>query len=580
MPRRKRTVLKVKHKRKINFQANHILIIIFFIFSLSIIYKLYFLQIVNGEYYKEIADAQNKGFFISKLIKRGDIYFKSNNLFVPVATQKIQYLLAINPKIIKKPKSVLKLFKKIEPLIDEKKFWKAVAKKNDPYEIIFQYLDEEQAQQILKERYKGVVLEKQSKRYYPFNKTASTIIGFINYQQQGAYGLEKFYDNILRRGEVENRSKLFDLFFDKPLFADTFAHKKVEREGDIYASIDINAQKKIEEIVNLINKKYHSQFTGAVAIKPQTGAIIAMADTKAFNLNKNKKDFSNYFIERRYEFGSIFKPFLISTGLELGKIDLSFKYNDTGCQTISNYHICNFRQKSWGKDTPLKNILIYSLNMGTVAVEKKIGHKNLLDFLAKIGIEEEVGIDFPGEIASDISSLHNIRSNIDFATASYGQGIAFTPISVLRFFSAIANGGYMVNPHFIWNIKYGDLIPEEKFKPEKKQIFKKHIVDSVRDILVERSDKLDYRFFDKRYSFAVKTGTAQIAYKGKYAENKTMQTMIGFFPANAPEKDRILLMLFTIAPDSEYAAKTLKPYYYQIADYLIQYFNLKPDRLK
>lgn len=260
---------------------------------------------------------------------------------------------------------------------------------------------------------------------------------------------------------------------------------------------------------------------------------------------------------------------------------MNFSYHDKGCIRIQRYRICNFDEKARGPETSLYAILAKSLNLGMVEVGKNIGQEKLFEYFIKLGLAEETGIDLDGEIPSNISALdHDIEVN--YATAAFGQGVAFTPIGIMRALNSLANDGFLIEPHLVKEISYGDLIPSKTFVGEKKQIFSPSTIKSIKDMLVKRSSDsiLEKKYAKTGYAIATKTGTAQIPDKeGGYEQYSHNHFFFGFFPAHAKVEDRYTILLFTIRPQGvRYAATSLAEPFYEIVNFIISNRNIKPDR--
>ena len=554
----------------------------FLLFSFYLIFVLYKYQIIKGAYYNEKVLAQTKGYSLSKVKNRGSIFFQDGESSrVAVAIQNFGYILAINPKYVKSP---LILYKKLSKIIDldRDKFLKKASKKNDPYEEVAFRISQEDAEKIKALREKSIILVKESWRNYPFGEISAKVIGFVNFENNGDYGLEKYYDQVLNRKESQFEGNIFFSLFAEDKKNNIFGQKVISKEGNLISSIDINLSAFVEKELKKIDQKYKSKYSAAIVIKPATGEILTMTDSKNFDLNSQRRDFRNEFVEHRFEVGSTFKPLVAAIGLESGKITKDFSYNDKGCIKFPKKTMCNFDKKGRGPRTNLQTIISQSLNTGMIEIERKIGHKTFLEYLLNLGLAEETGIDIDGEISSNISNLNN-GVDIDYAAASFGQGISFTPIGITRALSSIASDGYMVKPHLIKRIEYGDLIPDQEFEEEPRKVFSPHTIKTIKDIMVKRADKFAQNkdYYNKNYAIASKTGTAQIASpKGGYYKDKYIHTYFGFFPAYAKPEDRYAIFLYTLEPKGvRYSSQTMTRPFYNIVNFMISYFNIKPDRL-
>jgi stage V sporulation protein D (sporulation-specific penicillin-binding protein) len=225
-------------------------------------------------------------------------------------------------------------------------------------------------------------------------------------------------------------------------------------------------------------------------------------------------------------------------------------------------------------------VLNQSLNTGMVFVESKMGHDTFRKYMKSYGIGEKTGIDLPNETSGLISNLDSPR-DIEYATAAFGQGIALTPIEAVRAFSVLANGGNLVVPHFVKQIRYEDglsktIVPE----PTKTGLVSKESTDTITRMLVHVFDTAyaggAYKF--QHYSVATKTGTAQVAKDngGGYYEDRHMHSFFGYFPAYDPQ---FIVFMFLKNPKGvNYAAQTLLPPFVDITKFLVTYYNVTPDR--
>lgn len=568
------------------FDKNNIyFVFVFFVFVFFIlVFNLYKVQIINGEKNNQKVLAQTTAYSLSKVKRRGSIFFKNHDKEkTAVALQSIGFTIAINPKYVKNPKN---FYQKISQVleIEREDFFEKAEKKNDPYEEIAYKISKDKVEKIKQMDLKGIIFVRESWRSYPFESVSSKVIGFTNYDGIGIYGLEKYHEDILRREKKSEDKNIFLSFFQEDSDKDLFSQNLISKEGDLVSSIDIGLSSFVEKVLKQVDEEYGSKYSAAIIIKPKTGEIVTMTDSQNFDINTEKKDFRNRFVEHRFEIGSIFKPLVASVGIESGKITKDFSYHDKGCVDVLDRTICNFDKKARGKNTTLQDVISKSLNTGMIEIERKIGHKTFLKYLIDLGLSEETGIDISGEISSNISNLINWDNDVDYAAASFGQGVAFTPIGITRALSTMANDGYLVTPRIVQKIEYGGLIPDKEFKKEERKVFSVGTVKNIKDILVERADSISENkdYFNPHYSVAAKTGTAQIpSPEGGYYEDKNLHTYFGFFPAHAKPENRYAIFLYTIEPqDVKYSSETMTEPFYEIMNFMIPYFKIRPDRVK
>lgn len=563
----------------------HVLSIGILLVATTLIVKLYMVQIVHGSDFSERADRQYQR-PSGNIFNRGTIFFtEKNGNIISAATVKTGFILTINPKLVQKAgiDQVFNALKVHIPDLTYDEFYPHAEKKDDTYEEIRRKVDEKVGEDIAASKIAGVSLYKDKWRYYPGGQLAAQTLGLLGYNKEnefaGRYGLERSYEEVLNR----DSDKVYVNFF-----AELFSNIKKtvvegeEFEGDIVTSIEPDTQQYIEQMLAQISSSYNSERSGAIIMDPKTGEIIAMGLTPGFDPNnlKDVKDpavFSNSMVEGVYEMGSVVKPLTMAVGIDTGKVTANTVYHDSGSVTLNNKTIYNFDKKGHG-DITLQHALSKSFNTGFVYVAQKVGNRVFGDYFLKFGIGEKTNIDLPNESAGLVKNLSTDR-DIEYATASFGQGIAMSPVALLRAYSAIANEGHLTSPHIVTSINYR-LGYTKDIKPDKgPQVIKPETARAVTDMMVYNVDHslLDGKAKNERYAIAAKTGTAQIATAGgTYAEDRFLHSFVGFLPAYNP---RFLVFIYTVNPRGvSYASETLAKPFIDLTKFLINHFALVPDR--
>lgn len=551
-----------------------------FFFGLLLIGRLYFLQIVSGDEFKDKADRQ----YVQSsydYFDRGSIFFKTKDgVSFPAAALKTGFILAINPSLVKNPEQTWSDINEVLP-IDKDDFIARAQKKNSAYSVIAHKVSPDSASKIKDLAISGVSLYKERWRYYPGNSLAAHTLGFIAFNEDelaGRYGLERYYEDTLSR----NNESVYVNFF-----AEIFSNIKggIEGsntlEGDLITSIEPSVQILLEEQLEKINEKWGSDYSGGIVMDPSNGEIIAMAVTPKFDPNNLKDEtdssiFSNPLVERVYEMGSIIKPLTMVAGIDAGAVTADTTYYDSGTVTLDKKTFSNFDGKGRGT-VNMQEVLNQSLNTGVAFVVRQMGKGNFARYMKDFGIGEETGIDLPNETHGLVENLSSPR-DIEYATASFGQGIAITPIQTVRALSVLANGGKLINPHIGQKIEYkigGSKkiypgVDEQVIKKESAEEITRMLVSVVDNALLSGAVKMDH------YSIAAKTGTAQIATKGGYFDDKFLHSFFGYFPAY---EAKFLVFLFSYDPKGvKYASETLTYPFMDITKFLINYYQIPPDR--
>lgn len=560
-----------------------IIIGVFIFLMILVATKLFFIQVVHGEAYSERADRQYAT-PTSSIFDRGNIFFQTKDGdLVSAATMQTVFTIVIRPKEIVDAEVFIEHIRTVLPDIDVEKLKNQLAKKSDPYEEIATKRTKEEADAISALTLPGVYVYKEKNRFYPGGVLAAHTLGFVAYDgdtRNGRYGVERYYNSTLERGE----QSLYVNFF-----AEIFTNIKQtvftrdEREGDIVLTIDPKVQGLLERELADANERWSAEYAGGMVIDPKTGELLAMARVPAYNLNafgsvEDPLIYSNPSIENVFEFGSVIKPLTMAAGLDANVVTPTTTYNDKGFVEINGKTINNFDKVGRGENTTMQDVLNESLNTGSIFVMQQLGREKFKDYLLGFGIGEKTGIDLPSETTGLISNLKSTRE-LEYATAAFGQGIAITPVEALRAFTTLANGGYLVTPHVGREIRYLDGTKKTFTYEKGEQVISPETSKEITAMLVEVSETLfeTYQLSFPNYSMAIKTGTAQISREdgGGYYEDKHLHSIFGYFPAYNPE---FLVFLYVKDPKNvKYAAQTLSKPLLNTAKFLTSYYDIPPD---
>jgi len=591
-----------KKQKKINYVWRINLIKIgFFIFGFILIYRLYNLQVLSGDHYKETIFKQ-VNYKEKASAKRGSIYFQDKRgKLVSAAVQKTGYAAAVNPNLVQNPEN---LFEEISEIIeiDRDAFLGKAGKKGDPFEIFAKGLSKEAAGKIKDLKLKEIAVLEDDERFYPAGNLASHILGFVGYKDEdlgGRYGMEYFYNDILKGKESADGGALAETVFN---FTKTiFDSAAGAGEGaDLILTIEPTAQSFLESVLENTLDRWRAsavapapaadtenftsltQQVGGIIINPQNGKILAMAAKPDFNPNeygkvKNFSLFVNPFVENIFEMGSVFKPLTLAAAIDQNMLSASSTYFDKGYVILDGKRIENFDGKGRGKVT-MQDVLNESLNTGAVFAMQSLGKNGFKNYIEKYGLGAGTGIDLPNEEKGNISNLRSGRE-IEYATASFGQGIAITPIEFTAAVSSLANGGYLVKPYIAEKVSYrlfSDRVlnvgtKERILKGSSSETITRMLVNTVDNALLEGTRKME------NYSIAAKTGTAQMPKEGGgYYENEYFHSFFGYAPAFDPQ---FLVFLYFKNPRGvKYASHSLTDPFMDIMKFLLNYYEVPPDR--
>ena len=546
--------------------------------------RLFFLQIIHGDAYQNDAEEQ----YVETdhdIFDRGSIFFETkDDTLISAGTVTTGYRLIMNPKKLVDPEGAYEKLSTVLTL-DHEEFVEH-ASKETTYRELANKISESDKEKIDQLALPGISTLRYKWRLYPGGTLASHLLGFVGYKGDvltGRYGVEQYYNETLARSEDALYINFFAEIFTR---LDSARQDKGDVHGDIILTIDPVVQAQLEKTLELVGDTWSSDSVGAVIMDPRTGAIVAIANTPSFDPNTyesvdNIDIFPNAITEKVFEMGSVIKPLVLASALDTGVITPTTEYYDSGSIVVEDKEIFNFDLKGRGQVT-MQDVLGESLNTGMVFAQGKLGNENLRNYLYGFGFNTKTGVDLPNESRNLVDNLEVKGRRLEYATASFGQGIAITPITAVRAFSALANGGYLVTPHVVSYVIKDDVLgSREDFVFEKgTQVIKPETSETITSMLVKNVDEYYNEGKHKitHYSVAAKTGTAQIPNKeaGGYYDNQHLHTFFGYFPAYNP---RFIIFLYNYNPKGvKYSSQTLLNPFMDTAKFLISYYDIPPDR--
>lgn len=553
--------------------------------GLVLLGRLYFLQIINFDVYVAKGESQYVH-TVTDLYDRGTIYFTTRDgEKVSAATVQSGYVMALDPSRVEDGDA---LFDALQPylLINKETFLYRATLPDRVYVEVRSELSEEEAAAIKELNLKGVQLHRQRWRYYPASTLAARSIGFVGYegksegeQLAGRYGLERYYEETLSR----DRDRLSVNFFAE-LFTNlgkNVLNAKEESKGDIVTTIEPTVARLLQNELIKIQDRWNSRLTGGIIINPKTGDIYAIDAVPSFDPNSRASstidNYKNPLVEERYELGSIIKALTMAAGIDSGAVSPSTTYYDAGFIELNTWTISNYDKRGRGL-VDMQEVLSQSLNTGVAFIVKTMGKERFRDYFLKLRLGNETGVDLPGEIHGDVENLNSPR-DIEYATASYGQGIAITPIAAARALSALGNGGVLISPHLTKKIEYENGTFKDVTFPEGERVWSEETSEEVTRMLVKVVDEAlkggDVML--PNHSVAAKTGTAQLVDPaGGYYDDRYLHSFFGYFPAYDPQ---FLILLYTEDPQGvTYASQTLTDSFMEMTNFLINYYSIPPDR--
>lgn len=547
----------VKHKKRVT-----ILLIMALLGFIAVIGRLFCVQIIKGDYYQELAyRQQTKDRKVEA--SRGTIYdSKGNTLAISVSSN----TLTIAPTNITddKKKEIAENIAKILELDEDS----VLAKLNKKVSLvtIASNIKKEKAVKlssyIAENELKGVYLDESTTRAYPYGALLSHVLGFTGVDNQGLFGLEVAYEDELAGipgkivGSIDGGGN------ETPY--DEEEYVAPQNGYNLSLTIDATVQSIVEKNLEKAVIENIADFGTCVIMRPSTGEVLAMASYPDYDPNdpftpqdvdilskwdemttKEKNTYLNNMwrnkcMQDTYEPGSIFKVVTACTALEEGVSDTDSKvYNCSNSMTVLGQRIKCWRYPRSHGSQSLRDGIVNSCNPVLMQVSKKIGTEKYCEYLQALNLYSTTGIDLPGEASAQAYKKSNM-TELDLATTSFGQNISTTTLQNAVIYSAIANGGYLMQPYVVKEVKTQDGNIVKNTEPKVlKQVYSKDTTTKMMSMLYDTVNNGTSKAAQATgYVIAGKTGTAE--------EDRVNKTYMASFAGIAPYNDPEIVIIISI----------------------------------
>ncbi len=549
-------------------------LIAFTLLFLFVALRLFYWQIVRANELVNMGNAQY-GNYVKVTPKRGEIEASDG---YPIAADKVDYTVFANPKLISNSSLVASALSpilnedpaSISALLNLNLFWVSLAPK----------VDNTVEEKISKLNLPGVGFEEKYGRYYPEASMAANLLGFVgkdaNGNDKGYFGLEGFYNRLLA-GQSTYEMEIHDAF-GRPILSKLQSYTPDQEGRTLVLNVDRAFQYDMETELKKGLALYGGKSIMAAAIDPKTGGILAMAQYPSFDpanyVDYSDQEYINGFITDTYEPGSTFKPLVMATAIDKGLVTPYTKCTICGGPvSIGGYQIHTWNDK-YIPGINMIDVIQNSDNTGMTFVSEKLGMAGMEDVLNRFGMKDITGIDLQGEASADIKP-ENQWYSIDVATASFGQGIAVTPIELLTGFASLANNGILMQPEVVKQIINPDGSVVNISPKMVRRTVSVQTAKTMNEILVNSVDHGEAQFYRVHgYRIAGKTGTAQIPVNGHYDPTNTIASFIGYAPADDPKF--AMLVIVNKPTLYEWGSETAAPTWFNIAKDMLTYYNIPP----
>ena len=567
MKNRDEGMVKTYHRKKLLVSITCVILAL-----LLISIRLLYVCVFQSSYYLEKAQKLHERERDIKAL-RGEILDRNG---VVLASNKTVCTVSVIHSQITQPQEVIQMLVK-ELDITEEAARKRVEKVSS-IERVKTNVDKETGDRIREYNYSGVKVDEDYKRYYPYSKLCSKVLGFTGSDNQGILGLEAKYDAYLS-GTPGQILTLTDAWGVEVKNGNE-ERDEPEKGSNLYTSIDINIQSYAQQLAQKTLEQKQAKSVSIIVMNPENGEILAMTNEPEYDLNNpyelnsdllisstgtSKMDllnnmWRNFCINDTYEPGSIFKMVTATAALETGSVTLNDHFTCGGSAIVADRKIRCHKTTGHGTQTFTQTVM-NSCNPAFIEWGRRVGTERFFEYMGKLGLLEKTGIDIAGEASTIIHKQENV-GEVELATMSFGQSFQITPLQMLRAASAIINGGNLVTPHFA-AVEFNYEIQSNAIE-EKTSLMMK---DILRQVVEEGGGKKAYL---EGFSIGGKTATSQKLPRGS---GKYISSFIGFSPV---DNAKVIAMCLIDEPQGIYYGGTIAaPVIRELFENILPYLEIQ-----
>ena len=577
MKNRDEGMVKTYHRKKLLVSITCVILAL-----LLISIRLLYVCVFQSSYYLEKAQKLHERERDIKAL-RGEILDRNG---VVLASNKTVCTVSVIHSQITQPQEVIQMLVK-ELDITEEAARKRVEKVSS-IERVKTNVDKETGDRIREYNYSGVKVDEDYKRYYPYSKLCSKVLGFTGSDNQGILGLEAKYDAYLS-GTPGQILTLTDAWGVEVKNGNE-ERDEPEKGSNLDTSIDINIQSYAQQLAQKTLEQKQAKSVSIIVMNPENGEILAMTNEPEYDLNNpyelnsdllisstgtSKMDllnnmWRNFCINDTYEPGSIFKMVTATAALETGSVTLNDHFTCGGSAIVADRKIRCHKTTGHGTQTFTQTVM-NSCNPAFIEWGRRVGTERFFEYMGKLGLLEKTGIDIAGEASTIIHKQENV-GEVELATMSFGQSFQITPLQMLRAASAIINGGNLVTPHFaVKSVSEADgTAVEFNYEIQSNAIEEKTSLmmkDILRQVVEEGGGKKAYL---EGFSIGGKTATSQKLPRGS---GKYISSFIGFSPV---DNAKVIAMCLIDEPQGIYYGGTIAaPVIRELFENILPYLEIQ-----
>mgnify|MGYP004462216001 FL=1 len=524
--------------------------------------RLFFLMLYKADYYSQMAEELHQR---ERSIKapRGRILDRNGTV---IADNRTVCTISVIHNQVKDPETVIRVLSE-ELGLPEAEVRKKTEKRSSR-EVIKSNVEKTRGDAIRAMRLEGVKVDEDYKRYYPYGRLASKVLGFTGGDNQGIIGLEVQYEKYLKGTD----GKILTLTDAAGIELENEAEDRIEPEAgrDLQASLDVNIQMYAEQAAYQTMQKKNANRVSIIVMNPENGEVYAMVNAPEFSLNepfelvtdgKNEDSetkqallnqmWRNPCLNDTYEPGSTFKIVTAAAGLEAGVVNLTDQFSCPGFRIVEDRKIRCHKVGGHGGETFLQGMM-NSCNPVLIDVGQRLGPERYYQYFKQFGLLGKTGIDLPGEAGTIMHQPDQIGP-VELATVSFGQSFQITPIQLITTASSLINGGTRITPHIgIRAVRADGRAVHAFVYPNGERILSEQTSETLRYILeqvVAEGSGKNARI--EGYRIGGKTATSE---KLPRSRKKYISSFLGFAPADDPQ----VIALITIdEPEGIYYGGTI-----------------------
>ncbi|GAB4535498.1 MAG: penicillin-binding protein 2 [Anaerolineae bacterium] len=541
--------------------------------ALILIGQLFRWQVLEHEAFLSLAEEEHQARATIRP-RRGTIYDRNGFL---LATDTFQYSVSASPPVISDPYATAdRLFPLLGMSRDETL---ALLTRDAAWVPLTRGIPQSLGETILAWDIAGIQVESHPKRVYPGGTLGAHLLGFVNDNDNGFYGVEGYYDAMLRGAQGLRQGERDPFGYAIPIGPGQYVPP---RDGkSLVLTIDRTVQYIVERELADAVARYQAESGTVVVLDPQTGAILAMASWPTYDPNHfadtDQSLFPNPAVSKQYEPGSVFKVITLAAGLDAGVITPESTIYDGGVIEVGGRTIYNWDRQPHGV-VDMTTVLGKSLNVGAAQVAVILGKERFYTYVRRFGFGRITEVDLASEGPGTLKTPGDPDwHESDLGTNSFGQGIAVTPLQMAVAMLAVANDGLLMKPYVVQQFIEGERVVTAQPTVVRRVILAQ-TARTLTEMLVAAVNQETELAQVPGYRVAGKTGTAQIPVPGGYHPTLTVASFAGYLPADDPAL--LILVVIHKPQTSPWGGQVAAPVFARIAQQLVVLLDIPPDEIR